>query len=181
MTIDSNPTATTGTGSAETPESRGRVRQFPQVLRNWSRSRALTAVAAAGLAAVFLITANGMMAGAGTGWAGYALVGAASILVGFLAGSYVGAPIGAAATLCDLRWPVLGLVGAVWASSAREALPPVQTAAGVLSLAVMAWALHARLELERAVTLGRSGSPDSDVEACTDCRPLFPVKRQPQD
>ncbi|MDZ4091453.1 MAG: hypothetical protein U1D68_09635 [Arthrobacter sp.] len=140
---------------------------------------AATAVAA-GLAAVFLMAANGMIAGAGTGWTGYALVGAGSILAGFLAGSYVNAPIGATATLCDLRWPVLGLFGVVWASSTREALPAAQTAVGILSLAVMVWALHGRLELERKVTLGRSGSPDADVDVCTDCRPLFPTKPRPR-
>lgn len=68
----------------------------------------VTAIVAAGLAAVFLITANGTIARTGTGSTGYALVGAAAILAGFLAGSYVSTPIGAAATLCDLRWPVLG-------------------------------------------------------------------------
>ncbi|MEO3931571.1 hypothetical protein WMO79_01990 [Micrococcaceae bacterium Sec7.4] len=165
---------------AEAPASRSRLRQLPQVLRNWSRARVSASIAAAVLAAVFLVAANGMLGGAGTGWTGYALVGAGSILAGFLAGSYVNAPIGSAATLCDLRWPVLGLFGAVWASSAREALPSVQVAVGLLSLGVMAWAVHGRLELERKVTLGRSGSGDSDVDACTDCRPLFPTKPRPQ-
>jgi hypothetical protein len=41
----------------------------------------------------------------------------------------------------------------------------------------MAWALHGRLELERKVTLGR-GTPDDDVDVCTECRPLFPAKPQ---
>ncbi len=181
MTSNSGPTGNVGTGTPDIPESRGRARQLAQVLGNWSRARVVSTIAAAGIAALFLLGANGMIAGAGTGWTGYALVGAASILAGFLAGSYVNAPIGAAATLCDLRWPVLGLFGAVWASSAREAVPSVQVAAGLLSLAVMAWALHGRLELERKVTLGRSGSPESGVDVCTDCRPLFPTKPRPQD
>lgn len=180
MTVNSQPEENTRPVPAEAPASRSRLRQLPQVLRNWSRARVSASIAAAVLAAVFLVAANGMLGGAGTGWTGYALVGAGSILAGFLAGSYVNAPIGAAATLCDLRWPVLGLFGAVWASSAREALPSVQVAVGLLSLAVMAWALHGRLELERKVTLGRSGSGDSDVDACTDCRPLFPTKPRPQ-
>ncbi|HSO89605.1 MAG TPA: hypothetical protein VLR70_00475 [Arthrobacter sp.] len=180
MTVNSKPEDHLPPGTDQVPAGLNRVRQLPQVLRSWSRSRVAATVVAAGLAAVFLMAANGMIAGAGTGWTGYALVGAGSVLAGFLAGSYVNAPIGAAATLCDLRWPVLGLFGVVWASSTREALPAVQIAVGILSLAVMAWALHGRLELERKVTLGRSGSPDADVGVCTDCRPLFPTKPRPQ-
>lgn len=180
MTVNSKPEENTRPVTVGAPGGRSRLRQLPQVLRTWSRARVATSIAATVLAAVFLVAANGMIAGAGTGWTGYALVGASSILAGFLAGSYVNAPIGAAATLCDLRWPVLGLFGAVWASSAREAAPSVQVAVGLLSLAVMAWALHGRLELERKVTVGPSGSGDSDADACTDCRPLFPTKARPQ-
>ena len=44
----------------------------------------------------------------------------------------------------------------------------------------MALALHGRLELERRITLGHSGSVDSDVDVCTDCRPLFPSKPRQQ-
>ena len=183
MTVNGRPEGRIPPGTDQVPAGPSRIWQLPQVLRSWSRSRVAATVVAAGLAAVFLMAANGMIAGTGTGWTGYALVGAGSILVGFLAGSYVNAPIGAAVTLCDLRWPALGLFGAVWASSTREALPAAQTAVGILSLAVMAWALHGRLELERKVTLGHSGSPDADVDVdvCTDCRPLFPAKPQPRD
>ena len=180
MTVNSKPEAHLPPSTGQAPVGRARVRQLPQVLRSWHRSRVAATVVAAGIAAVFLMAANGMIAGAGTGWTGYALVGAGSVLAGFLAGSYVNAPIGAAATLCDLRWPVLGLFGVVWASSTREALPSAQIAVGILSLVVMAWALAGRLELERKVTLGRR-TPDDDVEACTDCRPLFPAKPRPRD
>ena len=180
MTVNSKPEGHVPPGTDQAPVGRARVRQLPQVLRSWSRPRVAATVVAAGLAAVFLMAANGMVAGTGTGWTGYALVGAGSILAGFLAGSYVNAPIGAAATLCDLRWPVLSLFGVVWASSTREALPAAQIAVGILSLGVMAWALHGRLELERRVTLGRSGSPDADVDVCTDCRPLFPARHRRQ-
>ena len=178
MTANSKPDDHAGAGQA--PAGPNRVRQLRQVLRSWSRPRVAATAVAAALAAVFLMAANGMIAGAGTGWTGYALVGAGSILAGFLAGSYVNAPIGAAATLCDLRWPALGLCGVVWASSMRETLPAAQIAVGLLSLAVMAWALHGRLALERKVTLPRSGSPASDVDVCTDCRPLFPAKPRPR-
>ena len=176
MTV-SKPGDTTPNTSKSTS---ARLRQLPEVLRGWSRARVGTSLAAAGLAAALLMAANGISAGAGSSWTGLALVAAGSILAGFLAGSYVSAPIGAAATLCDLRWPVLGLFGVIWASSEREALPAVQAAVGLLALALMAWALHGRLELERKATLGRDGSPDSDVEVCTDCRPLFPTKPRPR-
>ncbi|MDV2981592.1 UNVERIFIED_CONTAM: hypothetical protein Q9R71_30905 [Actinomycetes bacterium ARC8] len=157
----------------------GRLRQLPEVLANWSRQRVTVAVIAAGASAVFLAAATGMIFGAGTGWMSYALVGAGSLLAGFLAGSYTGAPTGAAPTLCDLRWPVMGLFGLIWAGSPRDALPSVQGMVGLLALAVMAWALHARLELEREVTLAR-GPQDSDFDVCTDCRPLFPSRKPPR-
>jgi hypothetical protein len=152
---------------------------LPEVLANWSRQRVTVTVIAAGASAVFLTAATGMIFGAGTGWTGYALISAGSILAGFLAGSYTDAPIGAAPTLCDLRWPVMGLFGLIWAGSPREALPSVQGIVGLLALAVMTWALHARLELERKVTLAR-GPQDSDVDVCTDCRPLFPGRLPPR-
>lgn len=179
MTVNSKPEEKPRAGTDEAPASR--VRQLPHVLRSWSRARVATAIVAAVTAAAFLLAANGMVAGAGTGWAGYTLVSVGSILAGLLAGSYANAPIGAAATLCDLRWPVLGLFGVVWASSTRDALLSAQLAVGLLSLAVMAWALHGRLELERKVTLGRAGTPDSDVDVCTDCRPLLPARPRPRD
>lgn len=179
MTSNGQPEQQIPTDAAAAPAGLDRIRQLLHVLRSWSSARVAATVVVAGLAAVFLMAANGMIAGAGTGWTGYALVAGASILAGFLAGSYVNAPIGAAATLCDLRWPVLGIFGTVWASSTREALPAVQLAVGLLSIAVMAWTLHGRLELERKVTLGRGGSTDSDVDVCTDCRPLFPAKPRP--
>lgn len=94
MTVNSTPEENTRPVTAEAPASRSRLRQLPQVLRNWSRARVATSIAAAVLAAVFQVAANGMIAGVGTGWTGYALVGAGSILAGFLAGSYVNAPIG---------------------------------------------------------------------------------------
>ncbi|MFJ6359417.1 hypothetical protein [Pseudarthrobacter oxydans] len=160
---------TAGAGSA-------RVRQLPQVLRRWSRDRLAVAALTAVLSAVLMV-ANGMIAGAGGSWTGWALVGTGSVLAGFLVGSYVNAPIGAGATLCDLRWPVLGLIGAAWAGSSGEAVPAARIAAGLLSLAVMVWALHGRLELEREVTMGRGGLLDSGTDACTTgCRPLSALK-----
>ena len=75
MTATDEPEENTGRSTSAAPSGLDRVRQFPQVLRGWPRSRVAATAVAAGLAAVFLMAANGMMAGAGTGWTGYALVG----------------------------------------------------------------------------------------------------------
>lgn len=76
MTASSGPDERLRPGADRSPAGLNRVRQLPQVLRSWTRARVAVTVVAAGLAAVFLVAANGMMAGAGTGWTGYALVGA---------------------------------------------------------------------------------------------------------
>lgn len=164
--------------SAAAPASRGRLHQLPAVLLGWSRKRVVTAVVVAAASAVFLLVATGMPADPVSVWSGYVSVAAASILAGLLAGSYVDAPTGAAATFCDLRWPVAGLFGVIWANSPREAQPPVQIAVGVLALAVMTWALHARLILEHRATLAQA-EENTELEVCTDCRPLFPAKPRP--
>jgi len=166
------------TGSPAAPAAVPRLRPLPAVLLTWSRKRVATAIVVAAASAVFLLVATGIVADPAAGWAGYTAVTAAAILAGSLAGSYVGAPIGAAATFCDLRWPVAGLFGVIWANSPREAQPPAQVAVGILALAVMVWALHARLRLERKATMAPQGE-NGELEVCTDCRPLFPAKPRP--
>lgn len=106
----------------------------------WSRKRVVSAIAVTAASAVFLLAATGMATVPTSGWPGYVFVAAGSLLAGLLAGSYVGAPIGAGATFCDLRWPVAGLLGLVWANTYRGDQPPVKIAVGILALAVMAWA-----------------------------------------
>lgn len=178
MTVNNQNDEGRGAGSAAAPSPRGRRRRQPVGgVLGWSRKRVVSAIAVTAASAAFLLAATGMAAVPTSGWTGYVFVAAGSILAGLLAGSYVGAPIGAAATFCDLRWPVAGLLGLVWANTYRGDQPPVQIAVGVLALAVMAWALRARLELERQVSL----APDpenAEAEVCTDCRPLFPAKPQ---
>lgn len=154
------------------PAAGSRLRSLLAVMLSWARKRVVTAIIAAAASAAFLLIGTGIATDPAAGWAGYASVAAASMLAGLLAGSYVDAPIGADATFCDLRWPVAGLLGTLWANSPREAQPQVQLAVGVLALALMVWALHTRLRLERAAT--RANNPE--IEACTDCRPLFPAK-----
>lgn len=175
MTVNNRNAEGLRADSPGAPAARAGWVQLPATLLKWSRKRVVTAVVVAAASAGFLLVATGIAADPAAGWTGFVSVAAAAILAGLLAGSYVEAPIGAAATFCDLRWPVEGLFGTIWANSPREAQPPVQIAVGVLALAVMVWALHARLQLERRATLAQ-GAENADLEVCTDCRPLFPAK-----
>lgn len=173
MTVNNRNDEGMGAGSAAAPSPKGRRRPLPGGVPGWSRKRVVSAIAVTAASAVFLLAATGMAADPTTSWTGYVFVAAGSILAGLLAGSYVGA----AATFCDLRWPVAGLLGLMWANTYRGDQPLAQSAVGILALAVMAWALRARLELERRVSL----APDpgnAEAEVCTDCRPLFPAKPQ---
>ena len=70
MTVNSKPEERIPASTDQAPARPNRVRQLPQVLRSWSRSRVAATVVAAGLAAVFLMAANGMIAGTGTGCKG---------------------------------------------------------------------------------------------------------------
>ncbi|MBW4096000.1 MAG: hypothetical protein HIU81_11865 [Acidobacteria bacterium] len=161
--------------------SRYSERVRASALLGWHRSRVATAIGMTILAAGFLLMATGMAADPTAGPLRYVSLATASILAGLLAGSYVRAPIGAGATFCDLRWPVIGLFGTIWANSPRQAAPSVQIVIGILALSVMAWALYARLKLERHVIQAAAAAPEgAEPEVCTDCRPLFPVKVSPR-
>ncbi|KRE81916.1 hypothetical protein [Arthrobacter sp. Soil763] len=177
MSLDNAP-GSSRTGASSQQHAGGRLRQVLLVPARWTRRRVAVAILTAFGTAGFLLAATGLAA-EGTDGVGWAVVAAASALAGALAGSYVGAPIGAAATLCDLRWPILGLFGVIWAVSPREAPPLTQAAVDLLALAVMGWTLSARLESERKATL--AGTAPDDAEACTDCRPLFPARPRRQD
>lgn len=163
-----------------------------RLLRSWRPLRiAATSIAATAAAAV-VVSLNGMTAVAGAPWWNIAIIAAGSILAGLVVGSYVGAPIGAEATVCDTRWPVLGLTALVIATStgqgsmaahlftgaARAVLAGViQPAFALLALALLGWALRERLELERNAV---SASTDGDTGGVsTTCRPLFPTKPGP--
>lgn len=162
-------------------------RDWDQV-RRWQPSRVAVAAVAATAAAAVVVAANGMMTETAATWWSFVVLAAGSLLTGLVAGSYIGAPIGAEATLCDLRWPVLGLTGLVVATSTGQgslaahlftgAAPAVlagviQPAFAVLSVALLRWALRERLELERKT----ASPPDGDSgDVCTTCRPLFPTR-----
>lgn len=153
-----------------------------QQLRAWSARRLVYAgVATAGAAAVLLST-EGILNP--TMWWNAVFAAVGSILAGLLIGSYFRAPAGAAATVCDTRWPLLGLFVLAAATAGPDGplgyffgsiSPAVLTglispAFALLSLALLGWALWSRLKLERQAL-----APDAESAlACTTCRPLFP-------
>lgn len=172
-------------------------------LRRWQRPRIAAAGITAVAAAAALVAANGMAGAgaaiAGTAWAGTSwatwwsvpAIAAGSLLAGLIVGSYVRAPIGAEATLCDTRWPVLGLAGLALGTSpgpdsllaylfswAAPALlgAVIQPAVSLAFLALLGWALRLRLDLERAALAPDDGAPFGAV-SCPTCRPLFPPAR----
>lgn len=124
----------------------------------------------------------------GAAWWNTVIVAAGSILAGLIVGSYLGAPIGAEATVCDTRWPVIGLTGMVIATSTGQgtltahlfagAVPAVL--AGVIQpgfalLSLLGWALRACLDLER-----KAVNPSTDGgDVRTTCRPLLPTTAGP--
>jgi hypothetical protein len=161
-------------------------------LRSWQWSRVAAAGIAAATAAAVVVSLNGMMTVTGPAWWNVLIVAAGSLLAGLVVGSYFGAPIGAEATVCDTRWPVLTLTGLVVATSTGQETPAahlftgaapavlagvIQPAIALLSLALLGWAMQERLELER-----KAASPSADGytgDVCTTCRPLFPTRPGP--
>ena len=158
-------------------------------LRSWRRTRLAAAGISAIAAALILVSLNGMLTGAGAAWWNLMIAAAGSLLTGLVVGSYFAAPIGAEATLCDTRWPALGLTGLVIATSTGEgslaeylfagASPAVltgviQPVSALLTVAFLGWALRQRLDLERIAV--SPASDDEDYGVCTTCRPLFPAR-----
>lgn len=187
-----------GAGRWERPDRLERLRRDWRSLRSWERPRMVAAGITAFAAAAALAAANGA-AGTGPAWAGAAWAGwwyfpaiaAGSLLAGLVVGSYLRAPIGAEATLCDTRWPVLGLAGLALGTSPGPdsvlaylfswAAPVVlgtviQPAASLASLALLGWALRLRLDLEGAALAPDGGAPFG-TGSCPTCRPLFPPDR----
>jgi len=158
-------------------------------LRDWQWSRVAAAAVAAATAAAVVVATNGMMTETDATWWSFVILAAGSLLTGLVVGSYIGAPIGAEAALCDIRWPVLGLTGLVLATSTGQgtlaahlfagATPAVlagviQPVFALLSVALSGWALRERLELERKAVSPSADGETSDV--CITCRPLFPTR-----
>lgn len=148
-------------------------------LRAWPTRRRLIAAAVGAAAFVVLLAVSGLLEfagapGAGPWWS-YALAAVGSGLIGLVVGSYIGAPIGADATLCDTRWPVLGLIALYLATDLRSVEPvltgAVRPAVGLAAIALLAWALRERLVSEHQAT---ADAGTEDGATCTTCRPLFP-------
>ncbi|MEO5781250.1 MULTISPECIES: hypothetical protein [Arthrobacter] len=161
-------------------------------LGTWRRARFAAAGAGAVAAAAAVGSVNGMIIDGGAPWWSLAVLAAGAVLTGLVLGSYVRAPIGAEATLCDTRWPLIGLTGLVLATSTGPdtlathlftgAAPwvlagMIQPAFAILSLGLLGWALRERLALERwAMAPPDDGNP---AGACATCRPLFPTRSAP--
>lgn len=155
----------------------------------WRWPRVTVAGVAAITVAAAVISMNGMMTASQTPWWNIAAVTIGSLLAGLVVGSYVGAPIGAQATVCDTRWPILGIAGLVLATPSAPAnvsthllsgasptvlAGAVQAVIAIVSLALLMWAVGERFELER-----KAVSPSTSMESgesCASCSPLFPSK-----
>lgn len=154
-------------------------------LRTWPARRRLIAAGVAIVAFAGVVLASGIVGVAdgalsfpGPWWA-YLVVAAGTSLVGLVVASYIGTPIGADATLCDTRWPVLGLIALYLATDLNTAVPMItgiaRPAVAVAALALLVWALLERLATERRAVarLDRASPGQVDGEVCTTCRPLF--------
>ena len=146
-------------------------------LRTWPRRRWLIALGIA--VAVFIglaLTAGWVSAAVPAAWWTVPATVAGSALIGLIVSSYLGTPIGADATLCDTRWPVLGLI-ALYLTTEIHSLEPVfsgmvRPALAAVAVALLIWALYERLDSEqKASRAAMNGSADG--ETCTTCRPLF--------
>ena len=103
-------------------------------------------------------------------------------MIGLVVASYFGTPIGADATLCDARWPTLGLIALYLTTEVRSLDPVVSGAArpvlAAAALLLLTWALRERLASERRATTRCESSESPDGEVCTTCTPLFPRSRK---
>lgn len=167
----------------------GRFSSDVQLLRSWQRTRFAAAGIGAAAAASAVVSVNGMLTAPAIPWWSLAFLAAGAVLTGLVLGSYVRAPIGAEATLCDTRWPVIGLIGLALATSTGPGTLATHLFAGaapwvlagviqpvfaLLALGLLAWALRDRLSLERWAMAPSDGDP---AAACVSCRPLFPPAR----
>ncbi|SDM60806.1 hypothetical protein SAMN05216368_101430 [Cryobacterium flavum] len=153
-------------------------------LQTWSTRRWIITAAAA--AAAFIAFATGYAPRAddadGALWWTVAATALGASLIGLIVASYVGTPIGADATLCDTRWPALGLIALYLTTEVRSLDPIVSGAArpalAAAALALLIWALRERLVSERRATTRRESSESAEGDVCTTCMPLFPRSRK---
>lgn len=177
------------------PNSRSSSSRLPEHgTRAVARSRIVVALAAFGGFALWLYSSAsaltptpGSVAGgvpSAVAWWSWpiGLVGAALLAV--LVATFWASPVGARPTLCDLRWPALGLAGLLLAVGTRAPLGFVATIfggtpsalldilqpiVGLASIALILWALRERQAVE-----ARALAPTKDdAEVCQTCRPLY--------
>lgn len=150
-------------------------------VRRWAITAGIASVAIAGLmlASALVAVTGGTLTFPGDWWAIPAAV-TSSIITGLVIASYFGTPIGADATLCDTRWPALGLITIFLATDNRTVAPMLtgvtRPVVAIAALVLLIWALRERLMSEhRAMASPTRESPDEiSGEVCTTCRPLFP-------
>lgn len=151
-------------------------------LRTWTSRRAMIAagIATAVLAALTLASGSVAVVGGslvfrGALWA-YPLTVAGAGLIALVVASYFDAPIGGEATRCDVRWPVLGLIGFYLTTEVRETVPliadAVRPVVAIAAIVLLVWALLERLGSEHRAVADRQ----EDGEVCTTCKPLFPTR-----
>ncbi|TFD54445.1 hypothetical protein E3T55_03135 [Cryobacterium frigoriphilum] len=163
---------------------------------SWSGRRWLLAAGIAVVAVVALIAAGGLIGPADAlpggsavaPWWALPVVVVGSALAALVVASYVGTPIGADATLCDTRWPALGLTGLYLATELRSLEPvlgastdgPVRPVVALAAIGLLVWALRARLMTEHRATAALAADVDAQPgEVCTTCRPLFARTTRP--
>lgn len=160
--------------------------RLPEV-RHWPWRRLLIGIGVVGAVGLLWTVTTGYVPIAGTvahspTWWGLTTGILGSGLVGAVVASYFGAPIGAAATRCDLRWPVLAFLGLSFANDLRTTIPILTgwtaAAVDVAALALLIWALAERVRLERSVTVRTADGSAPEGETCTTCRPLLPIRSQ---
>lgn len=155
-------------------------------LQSWPARRWMITVGVTVAALLALAGASGSVAPTGgpitpTWWGALAALCGAGF-VGMIVASYFGTPVGSDATLCDTRWPVLGLIALHLATDARSPEPfltgPARPVFAVAAVALLAWALRERLASEHRANAERDANTvTTDDDACTACRPLFSRSR----
>ena len=153
-------------------------------LRTWPTRRWMIVAAVAAAAFIALATGYAPSAGGAGGalWWTVAATALGASLIGLIVSSYIGTPIGADATLCDTRWPVLGLLALYLTTEVRSLDPVVSGAArpvlAAAALILLIWALRERLASERRATTRSESSESAEGEVCTTCTPLFSRSRK---
>ncbi len=145
-------------------------------LRGWSRTRLLVAAGITVTATAGLLLASGLLHGgpftptAELWWAAPLLL-IGSLALGALIASYLGATVGAEATFCDLRWPLIAVVLLHLSTDFFSVVPlvsgPSRLLLGAAATLLLVWAIRQRVDAER-----QARNAD-DAVSCTTCRPLF--------